>query len=198
MFYFLCVCVCCVEQISSPSSTSAPVHTGVKIPTCKFSMKEKFLTSPADLFRVFLNQEVSCSSYSTAPSLLGLDFIQDNIIIVNTDKKTHLVKQDRNKSSHKKFTILYLCRYCAFLLQIRLPDKNLFFPLQMVQAFTRAPATVDGQRGGKFRLLDGNIFGEFTELVRLQPVEGILSQDEICVCNRVKILSFRYPTRSLL
>lgn len=53
-------CSCCVEQISSSSSTAAPVNTGVKIPTCKFSMKEKFLTSPADLFRVFLNQEVRC------------------------------------------------------------------------------------------------------------------------------------------
>uniref|UniRef100_A0A3Q4BZP3 Activator of 90 kDa heat shock protein ATPase homolog 1 n=1 Tax=Mola mola TaxID=94237 RepID=A0A3Q4BZP3_MOLML len=71
---------------------SAPVNTGVKIPTCKFSLKEKFLTSPDDLFRVFINQE-------------------------------------------------------------------------MVQAFTHAPATVDGQKGGRFRLLDGNIFGEFTELV---------------------------------
>lgn len=37
----------------------------------------------------------------------------------------------------------------------------------MVQAFTRSPATVDGERGGKFRLLEGNVFGEFTELVRL-------------------------------
>lgn len=79
-------------QISSSSSTSAPVNTGVRLPTCKFSMREKFLTSPADLFRVFLNQE-------------------------------------------------------------------------MVQAFTRAPATVDGQRGGRFRLLEGNIFGEFIELI---------------------------------
>ncbi|XP_044022740.1 activator of 90 kDa heat shock protein ATPase homolog 1b [Siniperca chuatsi] len=78
-------------QISSSSSTAAPINTGVKIPTCKFSMKETFLTSPADLYRVFLNQE-------------------------------------------------------------------------MVQAFTHAPAIVDGERGGKFRLLEGNVFGEFTEL----------------------------------
>ncbi|XP_068456415.1 activator of 90 kDa heat shock protein ATPase homolog 1b isoform X2 [Clinocottus analis] len=77
---------------SSGSSSSAPVNTGVKIPTCKFSMKEKFLTSPADLYRVFLNQE-------------------------------------------------------------------------MTTAFTHAPATVDGEKGGKFRLLEGNVFGEFTELV---------------------------------
>lgn len=57
-------CSCRVEQISSSSSTAAPVNTGVKIPTCKFSMKEKFLTSPADLFEVFLNQEVSFSRRS--------------------------------------------------------------------------------------------------------------------------------------
>uniref|UniRef100_H3D4C7 Activator of 90 kDa heat shock protein ATPase homolog 1 n=1 Tax=Tetraodon nigroviridis TaxID=99883 RepID=H3D4C7_TETNG len=81
-----------VQQISSSSSTAAPVNTGVKIPTCKFTLKDKFLTSPADLYRVFLNQE-------------------------------------------------------------------------MVQAFTKAPASVDGTRGGKFRLLDGNVLGDFTELV---------------------------------
>lgn len=80
-------------QISSSSSSSAPpVNAGVKIPTCKFSLRETFLTSPADLYRVFLNQE-------------------------------------------------------------------------MVQAFTHAPATVDGEKGGKFRLLEGNVLGEFTELV---------------------------------
>uniref|UniRef100_A0A3Q1IYR0 Activator of 90 kDa heat shock protein ATPase homolog 1 n=1 Tax=Anabas testudineus TaxID=64144 RepID=A0A3Q1IYR0_ANATE len=84
--------VCAV--ISSSSSKAAPVNvnTGVKIPTCKFSMKETFLTSPPELYRVFLNQE-------------------------------------------------------------------------MVQAFTHGPATVDAERGGKFRLLEGNVFGEFTELV---------------------------------
>lgn len=52
----------CFEQISSSSSTAAPVNTGVKIPTCKFTLKDKFLTSPADLYRVFLNQEVGFSS----------------------------------------------------------------------------------------------------------------------------------------
>lgn len=36
----------------------------------------------------------------------------------------------------------------------------------MVQAFTRSPAAVDGERGGKFRLLEGNVLGEFMELVR--------------------------------
>ncbi|XP_061742765.1 activator of 90 kDa heat shock protein ATPase homolog 1-like [Nerophis ophidion] len=79
-------------QISSSSSTAAPVHTGVKIPTCKFSIRETFLTSPADLYRVFVNKE-------------------------------------------------------------------------MTQAFTHAPAMVDAEKGGKFRLLDGNVLGEFTELV---------------------------------
>ncbi|KAJ3613754.1 hypothetical protein NHX12_020000 [Muraenolepis orangiensis] len=78
-------------QISS-GSTAPPPNTGVKIPTCKFSMRETFLTSPAELYRVFLNQE-------------------------------------------------------------------------MVQAFTHAPATLEAEKGGRFRLLDGNVLGEFTELV---------------------------------
>ncbi|XP_022057963.1 activator of 90 kDa heat shock protein ATPase homolog 1b [Acanthochromis polyacanthus] len=79
-------------QISSSGGSSAPINAGVKIPTCKFSMRETFLTSPPELYRVFLNQE-------------------------------------------------------------------------MVQAFTHGAATVDGERGGKFRLLEGNVFGEFTELI---------------------------------
>uniref|UniRef100_A0A3P8W3D5 Activator of 90 kDa heat shock protein ATPase homolog 1 n=1 Tax=Cynoglossus semilaevis TaxID=244447 RepID=A0A3P8W3D5_CYNSE len=79
-------------QISSGGSTAAPVNTGVKIPTCKLSMRETFQTSPADLYSVFLKQE-------------------------------------------------------------------------MVAAFTHASATVDGEKGGRFRLLDGNVCGEFTELV---------------------------------
>lgn len=79
-------------QISGSCKTSPAVNTGVRIPTCKFSMREKFLTSPPELYRVFTNQE-------------------------------------------------------------------------MVQAFTRCGAAVDAERGGRFRLLDGNVYGEFTELV---------------------------------
>lgn len=52
----------------------------------------------------------------------------------------------------------------------------------MVQAFTHAPAMVDGQRGGKFRLLDGNVFGEFTELVRHSTFRTISRIDYIHVC----------------
>ncbi|KAJ0062888.1 hypothetical protein NL108_008219, partial [Boleophthalmus pectinirostris] len=79
-------------QISGPCNTTAPANTGVKIPTCKFNMKETFLTSPSELYRAFVNQE-------------------------------------------------------------------------MVQAFTRCAATVDAERGGRFRLLDGNVYGEFIDLV---------------------------------
>ncbi|XP_061651476.1 activator of 90 kDa heat shock protein ATPase homolog 1b isoform X1 [Phyllopteryx taeniolatus] len=82
---------------SSSSSSAAAVNTGVKIPTCKFTMTETFLTSPADLYRVFVNQE-------------------------------------------------------------------------MTQAFTHAPATVAGEKGGMFRLLGGNVLGQFTELVRDQKI----------------------------
>ncbi|KAG7251532.1 hypothetical protein CRUP_010994, partial [Coryphaenoides rupestris] len=32
------------------------LKTGVKISTCKFSMTETFLTSPPELYKVFLNQ----------------------------------------------------------------------------------------------------------------------------------------------
>ncbi|XP_057199435.1 activator of 90 kDa heat shock protein ATPase homolog 1-like [Triplophysa rosa] len=46
-------------QISSSTAAAPPPSTGVKIPTCKFSLKDTFLTSPDELYRVFLNQEVS-------------------------------------------------------------------------------------------------------------------------------------------
>lgn len=83
-------------QTSSGSATPA-ANTGVKIPTCKFSLREKFLTSPAELYRVFLNQD-------------------------------------------------------------------------MTQAFTHASATVKAEKGGRFSLLDGNVLGEFQELVPEQKI----------------------------
>ncbi|XP_016315916.1 activator of 90 kDa heat shock protein ATPase homolog 1-like [Sinocyclocheilus anshuiensis] len=84
-------------QIGSCTAAPPPPNTGVKIPTCKFSIKDTFLTSPEDLYRVFLNQE-------------------------------------------------------------------------MVQAFTRSSAVVEAEKGGKFRLLDGNVNGEFQELVPEQKI----------------------------
>ena len=53
-------------QISS-GTTAPPPNTGVKIPTCKFSMRETFLTSPAELYRVFLNQEVRPQEPQSSP-----------------------------------------------------------------------------------------------------------------------------------
>ncbi|XP_028822195.1 activator of 90 kDa heat shock protein ATPase homolog 1-like [Denticeps clupeoides] len=84
-------------QIGSSSSAPPPSNTGVKIPTCKFSIKDTFLTSPEDLYRVFVHQE-------------------------------------------------------------------------MVQAFTHAAAVVEADKGGKFRLLNGNVLGEFVELVPEQKI----------------------------
>lgn len=76
---------------SAPSKSQAkPV--GVKIPTCKITLKETFLTSPEELYRVFTTQE-------------------------------------------------------------------------LVQAFTHAPAALEADRGGKFHMVDGNVTGEFTDLV---------------------------------
>lgn len=86
-----------ITHIGSCSAAPPPPNTGVKIPTCKFSLKDTFLTSPEDLYRVFLNQE-------------------------------------------------------------------------MVQAFTRSSAVVEAEKGGKFRLLDGNVNGEFQELVPEQKI----------------------------
>uniref|UniRef100_UPI003AACBA0C activator of 90 kDa heat shock protein ATPase homolog 1-like isoform X1 n=1 Tax=Centroberyx gerrardi TaxID=166262 RepID=UPI003AACBA0C len=75
-----------------PAPSSTPSCTGVRIPTCSFSLKETFLTSADELYRTFTNQE-------------------------------------------------------------------------FVQVFTHAAAVVEDRRGGKFQLLDGNVSGEFTQLV---------------------------------
>ncbi|KAK0143780.1 Activator heat shock protein ATPase 1 [Merluccius polli] len=103
-------------QISS-GSTVPPPNTGVKIPTCKFSMRETFLTSPPELYRVFLNQE-------------------------------------------ERFLGVVLRWYLVF---------------QMVQAFTHASASLEAEKGGRFRLLDGNVLGEFTELSTMRPFSLTLS-----------------------
>lgn len=91
------------STVSSPApsnSSSSTTSTGVKIPTCRFSLKDTFLTSADELYRTFINQE-------------------------------------------------------------------------MVQVFTHSPAVVEGHKGGKFQLLDGNVHGEFKELV---PDEKIVMQ----------------------
>lgn len=79
------------SQTGSSSGSSAGA-VGVKIPTCKFNLRDTFLTAPEELYRVFVNHE-------------------------------------------------------------------------MARAFTHAEAMVENQRGGKFRLLDGNVTGEFLDLV---------------------------------
>ncbi|KAK2864392.1 hypothetical protein Q7C36_003546 [Tachysurus vachellii] len=80
----------------SPAISKSP-SSGVKIPTVSFHLKETFLTSSEELYKVFLNQE-------------------------------------------------------------------------MVQAFTHLTAHVDGVRGGRFCLLEGNVHGEFAELVPDQRI----------------------------
>lgn len=41
--------------------------------------------------------------------------------------------------------------------------------VQLVQAFTHAPAALEADRGGKFHMVDGNVTGEFTDLVSNPP-----------------------------
>lgn len=47
-------------------------NTGVKIPTCKISMKETFLTSPEELYRVLTTQEL-VQGFTHAPATLTAD-----------------------------------------------------------------------------------------------------------------------------
>nr|XP_046229554.1 activator of 90 kDa heat shock protein ATPase homolog 1-like [Scatophagus argus] len=53
------------------------------------------------------------------------------------------------------------------------PDElyRTFINQEFVQVFTRSVAVVDGRHGGRFQLLDGNVTGEFTQLVPDQRIE---------------------------
>lgn len=84
---------------AQPASGNAASKTsaGVKIPTCKFTLKDHFPAPPEEIYRVFVTQE-------------------------------------------------------------------------LVQGFTHSAAVVDAEKGGKFKLLEGNVTGEFLELVPEQKI----------------------------
>ncbi|XP_072349672.1 activator of 90 kDa heat shock protein ATPase homolog 1b isoform X1 [Scyliorhinus torazame] len=86
-------------QVKNPTGQLPRQHppVGGKIPTCKINLKDHFMTSPEELYRIFTTQE-------------------------------------------------------------------------LIQAFTHAPAVVEATKGGKFQLLDGNVNGEFLELVSEQRI----------------------------
>uniref|UniRef100_A0A8C9RMN0 AHA1, activator of heat shock 1a n=1 Tax=Scleropages formosus TaxID=113540 RepID=A0A8C9RMN0_SCLFO len=69
---------------------------------------------------------------------------------------------------------------------------KLFFNQEMVQAFTQAPAVVGRNKEGKFKLLHGNVCGEFRELVKQKIV--IKWYFKTWSCDR---LSFHYSTVTL-
>ncbi|XP_064148866.1 activator of 90 kDa heat shock protein ATPase homolog 1 isoform X2 [Loxodonta africana] len=56
---------------SAPSKTQAR-SVGVRIPTCKITLKETFLTSPEELYRVFTTQEL-VQAFTHAPAMLEAD-----------------------------------------------------------------------------------------------------------------------------
>ncbi|XP_041123250.1 activator of 90 kDa heat shock protein ATPase homolog 1-like [Polyodon spathula] len=84
---------------AQPASGNAASKTsaGVKIPTCRFILKDHFPAPPEEIYRVFVTQE-------------------------------------------------------------------------LVQGFTHSAAVVDAEKGGKFKLLEGNVTGEFLELVPEQKI----------------------------
>ncbi|KAK7804363.1 hypothetical protein U0070_007921 [Myodes glareolus] len=41
----------------------------------------------------------------------------------------------------------------------------MFITSELVQAFPHAPATLEADKGGTLRMVDGNVTGEFTDLV---------------------------------
>lgn len=49
----------CQTAASSSTATAQSKSIGVKIPTCKIILKDTFLTSPEELYRVFVTQEVT-------------------------------------------------------------------------------------------------------------------------------------------
>ncbi|CAH2328465.1 activator of 90 kDa heat shock ATPase homolog 1 [Pelobates cultripes] len=59
-------------QTAQTNKSSTCPSTGVKIPTCKFTLKETFLTSPEELYRV-LTQEELVQGFTHAPASLTAD-----------------------------------------------------------------------------------------------------------------------------
>ncbi|KFP72089.1 Activator of 90 kDa heat shock protein ATPase 1, partial [Acanthisitta chloris] len=57
---------------SSSSATSQSKSIGVKIPTCKISLRDTFLTSPEELYRVFITQEM-VQAFTHAQATLEAD-----------------------------------------------------------------------------------------------------------------------------
>ncbi|XP_035757979.1 activator of 90 kDa heat shock protein ATPase homolog 1 [Egretta garzetta] len=57
---------------SSSTATSQSKSIGVKIPTCKISLKDTFLTSPEELYRVFVTQEM-VQAFTHAQATLEAD-----------------------------------------------------------------------------------------------------------------------------
>ncbi|NXF93911.1 AHSA1 ATPase, partial [Eubucco bourcierii] len=57
---------------SSSAATSQSKSIGVKIPTCKINLKDTFLTSPEELYRVFVTQEM-VQAFTHAQATLEAD-----------------------------------------------------------------------------------------------------------------------------
>ncbi|XP_028941645.1 activator of 90 kDa heat shock protein ATPase homolog 1 [Antrostomus carolinensis] len=57
---------------SSSTASSQSKSVGVKIPTCKISLKDTFLTSPEELYRVFVTQEM-VQAFTHAQAALEAD-----------------------------------------------------------------------------------------------------------------------------
>lgn len=59
------------------------------------------------------------------------------------------------------------CRSKLVCVQLSIEScvSSVFVSVQLVQAFTHAPAALEADRGGKFHMVDGNVTGEFTDLV---------------------------------
>ncbi|NWS42991.1 AHSA1 ATPase, partial [Probosciger aterrimus] len=57
---------------TSSTATSQSKSIGVKIPTCKISLKDTFLTSPEELYRVFITQEM-VQAFTHAQATLEAD-----------------------------------------------------------------------------------------------------------------------------
>ncbi|XP_030576794.1 activator of 90 kDa heat shock protein ATPase homolog 1a [Archocentrus centrarchus] len=94
--------------------------------------------------------------------------------------KKNEVKTNRTRISPKCSSRAAPCptsvgRTCSFNLKETFQTSTdelyrTFISQEFVQAFTHSPAEVDGRCGGKFQLLDGNVSGEFTQLVPDQRI----------------------------
>lgn len=113
-FLYLQIIIFGLSFLQTGSSTSASTSTaGVKIPTCKFSLTDRFRTAPEELYRVFVHPEVRSTLMvvllwwpemkASYPAALVLYQVDDVCCFTDTDGASiHTCRCSRGKPERRE------------------------------------------------------------------------------------------------